>query len=73
MPMNERRRLAEEAKAIIAETRREAERLTTCVTRSRALVAESKLLVAQSTGASADVYGVGWTILSTFLAGQQSN
>jgi hypothetical protein len=48
MPMNERRRLANEAKVIVAETRRTSDELKKCVARSRALVAESKLLLALS-------------------------
>jgi len=70
MPMNERRRLAEQAKAIVADTQREVEQLTTCVARSRALLAESKLLLSQSTGASADVYGAEGTAVE--MAGRKS-
>lgn len=49
MPMNERRRrLADEAKVIVAETRRTTDELKKCVARSHALVAESNLLLARS-------------------------
>jgi len=59
--MNERRRLANESKAIIAKTRQTAEELRKCVARSRTLLAETKLLLAQSrvTAACPDVRGLG--------------
>jgi len=47
MPLHERRRLAEEAKAIIRETRLATEALRICVARSRVLVSESQLLLSQ--------------------------
>jgi hypothetical protein len=52
MPMNERRRLETESKAIIAETRRTSEELMKCVEASRTLVAESALLLRQSRAAA---------------------
>jgi hypothetical protein len=51
--MNESQRLANEAKAIVAETRRTADELKKCVARSHALVAQSKLLLTQSRTAAA--------------------
>jgi hypothetical protein len=48
MPMDERRRLANQAKVIVAEKRQTVEELKKCVQQSRALLAESKLLLAQS-------------------------
>ncbi len=53
MPMDERRRLAEEAKKIIAETRCEAENLKECVAQSRIRLEESRLLLAQTMSAVA--------------------
>ncbi len=52
MPMNERRRLAIETRATIATTRRTAEELRKCVLRSETLLAESRLLLAQSSAAA---------------------
>jgi hypothetical protein len=49
--MNERRRL--ESKAIIARTRQTSEELMKCVEASRTLVAESALLLQQSSAAAA--------------------
>ena len=56
MPIKEHRRLANEAKAIVAETQRTTEELKKCVAQSRALLSESKLVLAQSTAAAACFY-----------------
>ncbi len=47
MPINEHRRLVKEARAIINDTRVKTEALTKCVGESRALVAESTMLLAR--------------------------
>jgi len=51
MPINEHRRIAKQAKAIVEETRLRSEELRKCVANSRCLIDESRQILAQSKGA----------------------